>query len=497
LSGARHFPALPIPESDDGHEEWTAGNPSTRANMSKKILGISWLNGRFHAAALHGSVVSASWASPQPVPFEADFAEALAEAVRQTGFTGTQVVVVLDHGSLLFHVEETPPAKGRVLKQLLERRVAQNHFFEEQAAWGRLDLPLLKGRQRTLLALAPKSLVQHLTTACAALRLNLAALVPTAAVLGPHLRELSVPAEETVVLATDLGGSLHLLLGRGDGQVLFSRSVVLGGTLQSDRAAQEIARTLHYAQQQFSAAVNHLFVFGSAAFAALKDVQIRSGLRVQPGPVAEDPFYFARQAGLISRKSTVNLVSPSETQRQRVRGMVAAGLAAAVVLSATTTVVVERTVRARERAATQLERQLAAEGNAEAVNRSLRREASRLDAFLRLVGSTNDAPMAGLFARYLPSVAPETIHFTEAAISRGPGGWEVYLNGSLREQSLDYLAMLEQFERQLQDGPCRIQITDSTHQQILQGTAEAAGPAVRRSGRPGDEKPFFVKGRIP
>ena len=96
--------------------------------MSKKILGISWLNGRFHAAALNGSTVLASWASPQPVPHEGDFAEALAEAVRQTRFTGAQVVVVLDHGSLLFHVEETPPVKGRMLGQLLERRVAQNQI---------------------------------------------------------------------------------------------------------------------------------------------------------------------------------------------------------------------------------------------------------------------------------------------------------------------------------------------------------------------------------
>lgn len=465
--------------------------------MAKKILGISWLNGRFHAAALNGSTVSASWACSQPVPYEADFGEALAEAVRQTRFTGTQVVVVLDHGSLLFHVEETPPVKGRVLRQLLERSVAQNHFFEEQAAWGRIDLPSLKGRQRALLALLPKSLLQSFAASCAALKLNLAAVVPAAAVLGPHLRELSVPPEETVVLATDLGGSLHLLLGRGDGQVLFSRSVVLGGTLQSDRAAQEIARTLHYAQQQFGVAVNYLFVFGSTAFAALKDVQIRSGLKVQPSTVAEDPFYFARQAGLVSGRTPANLVSPAETQRQRVRGLAAAGLAAALVFSATTTFFVERTVRARERTAAELEQQLAADGNTAALNRTLGREARRLDAFLRLVGSTNDAPVAGLFARYVPTVTPETIHFTEASVSRGFGGWEFHLNGSLREQSLDYVAMLEQFERQLQSGPFSARIIDSTHQQILQGTADVASPAARRSGRPGDEKPFFVKGTIP
>jgi hypothetical protein len=464
--------------------------------MSKKILGISWLNGWFHAASLSGGKVVASWANPQPVPFEGDFGEALAEAVRRTGFTGTQVVVVLDHGSLLFHVEETPPVKGRLLSQLIERRVAQNRFFEEQAAWGRIDLPPLKGRQRALLALAPQSLVQRLSATCAAQRLNLAGLVPTAAVLGPHLSQLSVSPDETVILATDLGGSLHLLLGRGDGQVLFSRSVLLGGTLQSDRAAQEIARTLHYAQQQFGAVVNHLFVFGSTAFAVLKDSQIRAGLKTQQSPVAEDPFYFARQAGFVSSRSSVNLVSPARS-RHRTRNLIAAGLAAAVALSVATTLGVELTVRARERAATRLEQQLAAEAGAEAAGRSRQREGRRLDAFLRLVGSTNDAPLAELFARYLPTVAPDTIHFTDAGVSRGPGGWEFHVNAALREQSLDYLAMLEQFEKQLAEGPFRAQITDSTHHQILQGAADPTTPSIRRSGRPGDEKPFFVKGTIP
>lgn len=465
--------------------------------MSKKTLGISWLNGRFHAAALNGSEVTASWTSPLPTPNEADFGAALAEAVRQTGFNGARVVVVLDHGSLLFHVEETPPVQGRLLAQLLDRRVAQNHFFEEQATWGSIELPPLKGRHRVLLALLPKSLVQRLSQACTALRLNLIAVVPTAAVLGPHLRLLSLPPDEPVVLATDLGGSLHLLLGRGDGQVLFSRSVVLGGTLQNERTAQEIARTLHYAQQQFSVVVNHLFIFGSAAFAALNDVQIRSGLRIQPSTLAEDPFYFARQAALVSRKSAINFISPVESHRKRVRGLAAAGLAAAVVLSVTTTFVVERIVRAREHAAAELERELETEGIARAASRSFQREARRLDAFLRLVGNTNDAPMAELFARYLPTATPETIHFTEAGVSRGADGWEFHLNGSLREQSLDYLAMLEQFERSLQMGPFRVQITDSTHQQILQGASHGVSTSFRRSNQPGDEKSFFVKGKIP
>ena len=51
-------------------------------------------------------------------------------------------------------------AKGKVLKQLLQRLVAQSHFFEERAAWGHAELPPLQGRPRHLLALLPDPLIQ-------------------------------------------------------------------------------------------------------------------------------------------------------------------------------------------------------------------------------------------------------------------------------------------------------------------------------------------------
>src|SRR6266540_2793454 len=102
--------------------------------MARNVLGISWLHGRFQAVTLAGGAVSGSWTSPEPVASDADFGPALAEAVKRTRFTGTRVQVVLDHRSLLFHVQETPPARGKQLGQLLGRLVASNRFFEEPAA---------------------------------------------------------------------------------------------------------------------------------------------------------------------------------------------------------------------------------------------------------------------------------------------------------------------------------------------------------------------------
>src|SRR5947207_13624011 len=116
--------------------------------MARASLGISWVHGRFQAVASLGGRNVGAWTCPRPVLEGEDFDEALGEAVRETGFTGTRVVVVLEHRSLLFHVQETPPAKGRLLEQLLQRLVSQSRFFEERAAWSCVEVPGLKGRQR-------------------------------------------------------------------------------------------------------------------------------------------------------------------------------------------------------------------------------------------------------------------------------------------------------------------------------------------------------------
>jgi len=236
------------------------------ADMEKKILGISWLNGRFDAAALERGAVSGSWLCPAAVNDEVDFGIALVEAVRQTHFTGTQIMVVLDHRSLLFHVQETPPAAEKLVGQMLQRLIERNQFFEGKALWSRLDLPGAKDKSRFLLALLPEAFVQTLVRTCGDQGFELTGIFPLAAVLDTELRALGVAPSETVLLAIDLGGALHLLLGKGDGTVLFSRTLLTGDAIGSERVLQEINRTLHFAQQQFAAKVTQMFVSGASAF---------------------------------------------------------------------------------------------------------------------------------------------------------------------------------------------------------------------------------------
>ena len=465
--------------------------------MSKKTLGISWLHGRFQAVALHGTRVVASWNHPQPVELDAEFEAALDEAIHQTRYTGKNVVVVLDHRSLLFHVQETPPARGKVLRQLLERLVAQNRFYEERAAWGHVALPAAKERHRSLLALLPESLVRHLTDACAGRRLHLQAVVPLGALLSSHLRALSAPPEEVVVLAMDLGGSLHLLLGRGDGRVLFSRSVLLTSSQQAERVTQEVNRTLHYAQQQFGATVNNLFVFGDSAFATLKGATLRSGLSVHRSPVSERPSYFSELAATVTAKTPLNLVSPVESQQRLVRKVAAAALAALLVGSTVTALRVEHVVRARDRQAAAIEARLDGDAKVHEGAVAQQSEAQRLERFIQLVGTTNEPPVGEMLLRFLPTVVPDTMRLTRVNLSRSTNGWDFQIEGFAREQANGYLSLLGRFEDTLKNGLFHAQILESTHRQIAEGRAAGTSAAPVQSGGRADERPFFVTGVIP
>ena len=460
--------------------------------MARNILGISWVHGQFQVITVTG----AAWSSPVAVTSAQEFSAALSTAIRETQFQGERVVVVIDHRNLLFHVQETPPAKGKVLTKLLARLVAQNQFFDEPAAQSHMGLPDSKGHSRFLLALLPQSLPQAIDDACVDHGLTLTSILPSAAVLASQLKKLPAPPDEAVILATELGDSMNLLLGRTDGTLLFSRTVVLGTTGQNVRAAQEIYRTLHYAQQQFGVMVNLLFITGTATYAALKDMPIRAGLKVQESNTAAGSPNLAQLAAALPLKSPLNFVRRGASHSGNRRALAGAGLAAALVLSAITTIHVESVVRAREKTAIAAQQHLHDGEEAQATGKTLHQEARHLDAFMQLVGRTNDAPVAALFTRYVPTILPAAIRLTELQVREAPSGWEFQIKGSILQDAPAPTDLLEKLETDLQSSLFGIKVTDSTHQQQFRGDDENTSTPSRPLSRL-VEQPFFVTGIIP
>lgn len=464
--------------------------------MAQHVLGISWLHGSFQAVATSGGVVQASWAAPGSVQTPADFATALKAAVTETSFKGRRVVVVIDHRNLLFHVQETPPAKGKMLGRVLQRLVAQSQFFDEPALWRHIELPSSKTAHRCLLAVLPQSLVFSIEHACAEANLDLIFLLPPATVVAQHLKGLEAAADETVILATDLGGSLNIILGRTSGQLLLSRTVVLTGRMQTDRAAQELNRTLHYAQQQFGVTVNRLFISGADAYGALKDVSIRDGLKVFNDSTTEGPLELPRHAVGLPARSAFNFVSRQSSGELALRTVAAAGLAAAVVVSVATTLHVESSVRAREQRASAMVEANRAESQVQSASVRREQEARTIQAFVNAVGSTNDAPVAELFVRALPELLPASMRVTELSVAQNAGEWEFQFKGLITDGKNDLGTLLDGLERTLQTSVFKAKVTDSTQQQLIRGELEMPQPGARRNVQD-SLRTFFVKGTIP
>lgn len=465
--------------------------------MGKKTLGITWLHGRFEAVNLAASSNGAGWLAPRPVHTPQEFAAALAQAVRETGFRGQKVRLVIDHRNLLFHVQDLPPAQGRVLTKLLDRLVAQNQFFDEPAAHAHLELPPSKSLHRHLLSLLPQSLVTALVQVCADQGLRLDGLWPAAAVLATRLGELPAPPAEVVILATAFGDSMNLLLGRSDGKLLFSRTVALGATGQVERAAQEINRTLHYAQQQFGALVNLLFVSRSETFSTLKTTPIRAGLKILDAPIDDSPASLLRLAANLSSRAPLNFARHPGGRLLHRRALAAAGIAAAFLASLSTTVHLETRIHAREKSARLAEARLESEAGALASRNALQHEATRLRTILAVVGGTNDPPVIELLSRSLPFIIPPSFRLTELHVEEAAVGWTIRIKGAARVDATDLTVRLEKFEHDLEQGVFQIKITDSTHRQMFRGELDTGGSSPGSALKREIEAPFFITGVIP
>ena len=150
-------------------------------------------------------------------------------------------------------------------------------------------------------------------------------------------------------------------------------------------------------------------------------------------------------------------------------------------------------VRAREVVLANITRKQQAEDLKHATEHRLRTEAARWESFVRVVGSTNDPPVPALFAHYLGRLIPEAIRLTQVDVTRTGSGWNCRIEGVAREKEEGFIAQMEAFERELQNGLFKLHVTDSTYQQLFHGTAPGQPGSIKRDS----ERPFFVTGTIP
>lgn len=219
--------------------------------MKPNILGISWLNGRLKATASHRNGRPAKWTCPYPVENANELAQALSASIRQTGFRGKEVSLVVHTTRLVHQLADTPPLEGALRERFLEKKALVLNPLGEAAAWS-CQPAFTTGKGNTVLFhFLPKTFYETILQACRQSGLRCRHILSPVAVLQGQLLQLHPGTAETILLIAETEGSLTLLAGRGDGQVLFGRSLRHSEGADAGRFGQELSRCAAYAQQHF------------------------------------------------------------------------------------------------------------------------------------------------------------------------------------------------------------------------------------------------------
>lgn len=471
------------------------GQPN-RSIMIKKVLSVSWLNGHLQAVVCQGSVVKDAWSCPVAVEHVGELAPKIREAMTQLRYQGEDIFCVLDHRHLVFHLQETPPGSLASLRPLLERKIMQNRFFDEEAVWAAHPPLMGKSHQRFLLTLLPTSVLSGLTGVCEELGLIPTAVFSPASVLSRQFKHLHLQANEATLLVADLGGALCLVAGYGDGQVLFCRNISGSSSQQRLRAGQEINRTLLYVQQQFGTPINSIWVFGSTVFEWLSKTHIRDGLTIRQSPIEESAHYFASAATLIPALDSTNFIPASATRQRLFRRRFACAAVALFLLSFAVNHAVEKVARERDY---EVARWTHNWNQLEKYRDTLlfrQREVLHLENSLALIGSPQEPPMIDLFIRSLASAIPASVKLTGVSLAKAAPGYNLRLEGYTPDGAGLLIPVLDQLESSLTNGLFQVRITDSTRARMFGGSESVPVPRAATSILDQGKRLFFVEGHI-
>lgn len=511
--------------------------------MPDKILSVSWLNGQLKFLHAREDLTVATWeccARIEDLGTQAlDLAAILSKAAEQTGYTGKNVAVVLQHPRLIHQLVDMPPAHGKEQVLYIERLVNQCKVSDEEMAWGWQPAEPIKLNKGVLLYMFPQQLQDHLTQACREAGLHLLVMVSTTVLLGNQLAELPLEDGEVALLASEIEGETAVIVGRKQGMMLSERSLRHSWQKDPSRVVLEINRTIRFVKQQFGADVQSISFFGPGAEQQAALMEPEAQVPVRLSPIAFTPFYWAEQLQKIGPGALPNLISqwereaPRRRALARITGFLTAGLLVIPALALSTWI--EFRVWKHSSAVEKMKPR-AAEWQAQ--KDDLQRRMAELEQkkhLIQLIDGQSLPPIPGWVLTYIANITPEEFVLTELQVRRlddiseatgttstkksgaksgksnlssvpqpPPGGlWSVRLVGDANASATVgenvAPALLEVFERwinQLTAGPLHLKITNTTLPAAQSGKFAAwqthGNPSQAASKRP----PFIIEGVI-
>ncbi|MBI3871421.1 MAG: hypothetical protein HY299_23050 [Verrucomicrobia bacterium] len=486
--------------------------------MSRNVLVIQWMNGALSAAQVAGRKVLTEWTSSAPVETVDDFALALPAAVVGTQFHGREAVMVIEDRKLVYHLQEAPAGRQKTIRRFIERQVLKSRFFEDQEpVWGIHQAIPVKTGQRFLLTVFPREWVVTIRDAFAGEGLRLAGVFSAATVLARCLPRLSNDASSPSLITSDAAGILSLTAARGNGHLMFARSVALvavapvaeaspaglqlrvakAATRAADRLEQELNRTRLFCQQQFETQLRTLWVLGEEARKTFADVKLPDGMRMETAPPDQAAHLFLIEAAAMTARSPGSLLAQITGGDVHQRRVLALSVAACLLFALGFWGYVNHLARQRDAELQSLQARAEEVKLRNDENIRLWHETLEKKALVASVGNPDDPAIASLFCRYLGASLPDRFVVSRMELTQASNRWMVRLEGRQRDPADEHLRGLADLEKQFLGGPFKMVTVSSSRTALLQ----EGGAEIRRVpnvlAEATDEKVFFIDGYIP
>ncbi|WP_404423133.1 hypothetical protein [Nibricoccus sp. IMCC34717] len=418
-------------------------------------LAVVWFPGGLQVGVLRRGALVSHWSSSgAPDSLEA-FAAELDNALTSLDFSGSDVVLVLEHAAFRHSFEALPPLSDSATRNYLTQRIQREQPADDPLLWVSQPLHSPKKEKAVLLHLLPTSLYQALNGVFIDRQLDLTRIIPATV----PLLQLAAPdiGAKPVVLAAELGTSVTCSVIDTNGNLLLNRSFRAAWDTEADRIGVEVNRCALFIKQRFALAVSDIRLLGRPNDATTTEVKRRcaQGSTIETRAVTARDWLDA--VARVPLRQPVNLLSGYLSHKRQIqlwrKGLIAAAWLGFLVLFTSAVSIVQQTGDQRSHLA-----QLATD------EATLRAERERLltrnavaEANQQTIDEIQVARDLALPARILATVAastPASIDLTESTIrfDAGISKWQVRLVGQLHTDEFSAPEMLSSWLNTLARG---------------------------------------------
>lgn len=432
--------------------------------MKRKTLIASILYGQFSAASVERWGVKSSWASPDPVKDLDGLRGALLQAVEKTGYKGRRVAFVMENALFEHHYLQIPSMSRRDLEIYLRRKADSLKTFHGDAVFSYNTATSPKGGMVVLLNLIPKWFMDGMVAVCEELELNPVMLVPASTVLASRLRSLSLEKDEIVALVGQAANKLELVIGMGDGSILFDRHMGydIGDEGRVERLAREARRSTLFSKQQFGVAVSRVIMIGRYEPGLTERIREIIEVPVKQLEDEDVSLFWVRETMTLSPAIESNLISPQIRKKPLRRLFVKITVAMLLVLwvgAALGVGLIEFYVAVNRSSVERFSGKIASL-QAERDKWAQRNERlAQWNTALTVLKEGRLPPVPAWLLGYLGESLPDGLILTAVDIRKDEFGWLVTLEGKPLGGPTDAAQSLKVFERRLTDGPYRMTVT--------------------------------------